>query len=361
MPAEIKIGVVPAGALGSAFAKIAADMGYEVTLYFRRPEALEVFKATHRSERLKGVDLPRAIHGTSDIHEVVKDAQVLFLAPPSVQFREVFRQLKPSLDNDTDVAIGSKGLEEGTNITMSQVVLEERPNHIDHVAMMSGPNIANDVALHQETGTVIAAYRGETATRLQVLFNTNYFRVYTEEDIIALEAASALKNIMAFGFGIVKELGVSKNTKALYFARALAEMAIIGKTLGAQDESAFMGLSAAGDLFLSCIEDGTRNTRAGQDFAKGQSLEELQASGDLVESLYTVRVAADLVKKYRLNAPITLAIHGMLYEGLDKGDCIQRLMDRKPEKEQLRDRGLGFRLARLGTRLLHNAGVRRVL
>ncbi len=361
MSVEIKVGVVPAGALGSAFAKIAADMGHQVTLYFNRPESLETFKATHRSDRLEGIDLPRSIHGTCDIQEVVKGARVLFLAPPSVRFREVFQNLKTSLRGDCDVLIGTKGLEEGTNLTMSQIVLQERPNHIDHVAVMSGPNIANQMALRKETGTVIASYQAGTAKRLQALFNTNYFRVYTEEDVIALETAGALKNIMAFGVGIVNVLDVSQNTKALYFARALAEMAMIGKVLGAQDERPFMGLSGAGDFFLSCIGQGTRNTRAGEAFARGRSLKELETSKDLVESLYTVKVAADIVRKHNLNAPITLAINGMVHEGWDKSVCIQQLMDRKPEKEQLRDKDLGFYLARLGTRLLHNIGIGRTL
>lgn len=356
---EIRVGVISGGALGSAFAKISADMGYPVTMYFHRDEALDKFERTYRSDRLEGIDLPRSIRGTRSLTEVARESSVLFLAVPSEKFPEMVNDLKPDLKPDCDVLIGTKGLAKvkGEYKTMSAVFIRTC-NHMDRVAVMGGPNIAEQVANHKETGTVIAAYHEKTAIRLQELFNTKYFRIYTEEEVIPLEVWGALKNIMAFGFGVVKaQQKIGTNTLALYFTRALAEEALIGKYLGVKDTGTQIGLSGAGDFFLSCTGEGTRNTQAGEAFANGLSLRDLRKSKTLFESLRTVSVVADLVKKKNLNAPITLAIHGMLYEGWDKSAWIQLLMDGKPEREQFKKKGLSFRVGRLSMRALHKLGI----
>lgn len=354
---EVRVGVISGGAMGSAFAKIAADMGYPVTLYFHHDRALDYFKANYRSERLKGVDLPRSIYGTRRIAEAVEGQNVIFLAVPSEKFPQVVEDVEPLMKNGSIALIGSKGLARvgGKDRTLSQVFLRECKNRrIDHLAVMSGPNKAEQMALHKETGTVIAAYHAETAKYLQTLFHTNYLRVYTEEDVVAIEAWAALKNIMAFGAGILKSQEVSDNTMALYATRALAETVLVGKHLGVEDEMTILGLSGVGDFLLSLIRDGTRNTRAGVAFDQGASLEQLRKSGTLVESLHTVAVAAHLVKENKLNAPIILGLNGMLYEGWSQKAWIQLLMDSKPEREQFKPKGVKFRLARLGMRLFHN-------
>lgn len=259
-----------------------------------------------------------------------------------------------------DILIGTKGLEKGTNFTMSKIVLDEAPDLIDNLAVMSGPNLAREMALHKQTGTVFASYNEATAKRLQALFSTYYFKVFREEDVIGVEAGGALKNIMAFGAGIGTVVGMSQNSGAFYMTRALAEMTRLGMLLGAEREMTFMGLSGIGDLYVSCVGEGGRNKKAGMAFARGE-LANFLSSGILVESLFTVRAAVALVREHGEEAPITEAINGVLYEGLSIRQGIRQLLDRQPAKEFNGISNLRFQAGRLLMRLLHririNSGV----
>lgn len=333
MTTEVKVGVAPAGALGSVFAKISAEHGYETTLYHHHPDSLNEFRKTRISRRLPGIKLPETVKATSDIVEAVKNKDVVFVAVPSRTIEEVFGRINSFIGDRTMLVIGTKGLVEETNSTISSFILGKQPDLVDQIAVMSGPNKALELANRSETGTVIASYNPDVADRFQRLFSTPYFRIYTAEDVVGVEAGGALKNIFAFSDGIAKALGAAGNSEALYITRALAEMKRLGMALGAEYESTFDGLSGLGDLYVSCVGEGTRNRRAGEDYARGKTVEQLRASGELIESLDTIRRAYAFALEKGIDAPIATGLYRVLYEGLDIQEGIQQLMSRRLTRE----------------------------
>lgn len=347
---HVRVGVIPAGALGSAFAKLAAERGYEVTIYFHHPESLQEFERKHKSPRLKGIPLLGNVHGTCNIREVVEGSNVIFFAPPSEKVPEVFEKVEPILEDQYFIS-GSKGLIQGKNsnvLTMSQYILEKKPRLVDQLVVMSGPNLAREMALHKETGTLFVSYNTDTAKRLQSLFYTDSFRIYTEEDVVGAEAGGSLKNIIAFGAGAGAAFRVSQNTQALYITRGLAEITRLGMALGAKDERTFSGLSGLGDIVVSSVGKGSRNKRAGKAFALGQSAETLSSSGILVEALHTVKIAATFARKHGVDAPITELIDRALRGEIKASECIRYLMSRQPTREFNGVRSLRFAAEQLG-------------
>ncbi|MBI2040023.1 NAD(P)-dependent glycerol-3-phosphate dehydrogenase [Candidatus Microgenomates bacterium] len=330
---KVKVGVVPSGSLGSVFAKISAEQGHQTTLYHHNPDTLDEFKRSRISKRLPNIVLPESIKITSDIIDTVADKDVVFVAVPSEAIEEIFERIDPSVGGRTALVIGTKGLVGETNSTVSSFILGKQPGYVDQIAVMSGPNKALELAAKRETGTVIASYNPDIAERFQRWFSTPYFRIYTADDIIGVEAGGALKNIFAFGVGIAKALDAAGNSEALYITRALAEMKRLGMALGAKSETTFDGLSGMGDLYLSCVGEGTRNSRAGEEFAKGKSVEQLLASGELIEGLYTIKRAYALALEKGIDAPFTIGLYRVLYEGLDIQEGIQQLMGRRLTRE----------------------------
>lgn len=352
---RVKVGVIPAGAMGLAFAQLASERGHLVTVYFHHFESLDRFERTRKSERLKGKRFAEDICGTNDIREAVEGMDVVFMAPPSAKFEEVFEAVEPFFEDGQDIGIGSKGLIRGTNSTISQYILGRKPKMVDNLVVMHGPTLAREMVAHKETGIVFASYNEETAERLQALFYTDKFRVYTNADVVGVESGGALKNIMAFGAGAGAAMRISQNTMALYLTRSLAEMIRLGMALGAQDERTFSGLSGFGDLIVSSMGKGSRNKQAGRAFALGQSAESLLSSGTLVEGLHTVKVAAALANERGIDAPITKAIERALRGELKIHEGIQYLMSREPTKEYNGLRSLRFNLDRLRMTFWHRA------
>lgn len=340
---QLKVGVVSAGALGSAFSHIsAADLGYDTTLYFHNPDSLKEFEKTRISRRLPGEQLSNKIKGTSHIEEAVVGKDIVFLAVPSRVIHITIDQMlggrNPLVEYNTVIVIGTKGLIEGSNSTISTFILEKypHPDLVDRIAVISGPNKAEELARRQLTGTVIAAYNPFLADQLQQQLSTPYLRIYTSDDPVGVEAGGALKNNFAFGIGISRGFGVAANTEALYYTRAFAEMKRLGMALGAANEDTFNGLAGNGDLYLSCIGEGTRNSRAGIEFAKGKTLAQLLASDKEIESLHTIKRAYLFALERGIDAPITTALYRVLYERLDIREGIQQLIGRKLTKEDIR-------------------------
>ncbi len=352
------IAVGPAGEWGSSFAKVVAEQGHDVRLFMRDKADVVEFQRTHRTQRLKGVDLPENVKAYSDTEEFVDEVDLLALAIPSRHFRSFYREFKPFLNSQTYVMSLTKGLEEGKHLRMSEILLEEDPTRIDEIAVLSGPNLASEIAQGVFAGTVVAAYNIDTATRIQSWLNSEHFRVYTTDDVAGVELGGSLKNIMALGAGIADTLGATSTSKSLFFTRMLEEMVRFGTALDAH-EVTFRGLSGVGDLALSCYGGTTRNYRAGVKRAQGQSVEEILSSPELVEGLYTIKSAVALAKEHNppIDAPITIGLYKVFFEGLDIHEGINQLMGRQPKKEQLQDKGLRYNLARLGWRALHRVGI----
>ena len=355
MPERKNISVGPAGAWGSAFAKVAAERGHRVTILLSNPQGVKEFHRTHRTKRLSDVVMPNNVKATSNMDEFADDANLIAVAVPTQEYRPFFHTLRPSISSTTYVANLSKGLERGTHLRMSEIMLEEDPTLVDRIAVLSGPTVAGDVARGEIAGIVVASYDPKVADHIQTWLNSNRLRVYVSHDPVGVEYGGALKNVMALGAGIAHEMGASNTSKAFYATRALEEMIRFGIVLGGLEET-FRGLSGNGDLQLSCSPYSTRNFRAGQRLVRGLSVDEIQDI-ELAEGLYTLESAAELAKRYNIDASIIFGLYDVIYNGLDIREGIKQLMGRQPAKEHRGNHGLGFHLARLAMRAWHNFGM----
>lgn len=355
MLAECKnIAVGPAGEWGSAFAKVAAERGHRVTILLRNPEDVKEFQRTHRTRRLPGAKMPNNVYATSDIEAFTDDADLIAVSSSSKDFRPFFRKLRPSIPPKADVASLTKGLERETHLRMSAIILEEDPTLIDRIAVLSGPNLAKEIAQRAIGGMVVAAYNPAVADRIRSLLGSNRLSVFVSDDPVGVEYGGALKNVMALGAGIADAMGALNTSRAFYATRALEEMIRLGVKLGGREET-LRGLSGNGDLLLACL-GATRNYRAGERLAQGLSVDEILEI-ELAEGLYTLESAAELAKHYNIDASIIFGLYDVVYNGLDIREGIKQLMGRQPAMEHRGNHGLGFHLARLAMRAWHNFGI----
>jgi glycerol-3-phosphate dehydrogenase (NAD(P)+) len=317
----VKTVVVGAGAWGTAFARVLADRGHEVTLAARDPEQARAIAETGRNPRYLS-DVP--LHGISaaPIDDAPLDeSELVVLAIPSRAFADV----AAVLPDDGPVLSLTKGLDPATGNRLS-TLLGERP-----VAVLSGPNFAEEIGHGLPAATVIASEDAAFAERLQHELNSLIFRVYVNEDLVGVELAAASKNVIALAAGGVDGLGLGDNAKAGIVTRGLAEMARLGEACGGRAET-FSGLAGLGDLIATCWSHLGRNRRAGELIARGSSPEEAAAQIGTVEGLTTALVLRDLARKVGVEMPITSAVCDIL-EGKSLDDLIAGLMGRRPTAE----------------------------
>jgi glycerol-3-phosphate dehydrogenase (NAD(P)+) len=317
----VKTVVVGAGAWGTAFARVLADRGHEVTLAARDPEQARAIAETGRNPRYLS-DVP--LHGISaaPIDDAPLDeSELVVLAIPSRAFADV----AAVLPDDGPVLSLTKGLDPATGNRLS-TLLGERPG-----AVLSGPNFAEEIGHGLPAATVIASEDAAFAERLQHELNSLIFRVYVNEDLVGVELAAASKNVIALAAGGVDGLGLGDNAKAGIVTRGLAEMARLGEACGGRGET-FSGLAGLGDLIATCWSHLGRNRRAGELIARGSSPEEAAAQIGTVEGLTTALVLRDLARKVGVEMPITSAVCDIL-EGKSLDDLIAGLMGRRPTAE----------------------------
>jgi len=326
-----KIAIVPAGAWGTALAVPAAAGGHDVVLWRRDPRWVDAGERNHPA--LPGLTLPANVRGVAALAEAVCDADLVILAPASVILRETCRSIREYLRPDAVLLSVTKGIDPESHLRMSQVVAEEIPTHGDRVAALSGPNFAHEVARQMPTTTVIACPDLGVAQAAQDLLMTPRFRIYTNPDMIGVELAGALKNVMALGVGLSDGLGMGDNARAALITRGLTEIARLGVTMGA-NALTFAGLAGMGDLVLTCTSDSSRNRRAGLAIGRGQSATEFAAAGHLtVEGIPTTRAAWTLAQQLEVSMPITEQIYRVLYEGLPGVQGMENLMGREKTHE----------------------------
>lgn len=351
------IAIGPAGAWPSAFAKIMAEKGHNLRLLFRDPIDLSYFQNKHQTPRLPGIDMPPNVRGFTDIKTWIDGADLVIIGLPSIHFRTFWDRVKASVKTNTDILILTKGLEQVTHLRMSEIILEDNPARFDHIAVLAGPNQAQEVAGGATTGATLAAYKESTRNRLQKRLNSPRFSILTSEDVAGVEVGGALKNVAALGAGMADEFKITGSTKAFYLTRALEEIAAIGTTLSKNPlkahESTFRGLAGYGDLSLSCYGGSTRNHRAGERIVQGWPIEKI-LEAETVEGYYTLKTAMDLVRGRKDQFPIISALYGIWYEGVPIRRDINQLLGRQPAKEQFGDKGFAFRTTIFIMRLLHN-------
>ncbi|MNK06162.1 Glycerol-3-phosphate dehydrogenase [NAD(P)+] [compost metagenome] len=331
-----KAAVLVAGSWGTALASVLADKGIQVSLWTRNEKQMEEINQEHKNERfLPGVSLSTNIHATTDMKEAVSGAQAVIMVAPSSAVREVSRQLKQYWTEDMLVVHATKGFETETLKRISTVIAEELECKEGHIVVLSGPSHAEEVVKRCPTTVVVASLEEEQAKRAQDLFMNSFFRVYTNRDMVGVELAGALKNIIALGAGMSDGLGFGDNAKAALLTRGLAEITRIGVEMGANPLT-FSGLAGIGDLVVTATSQHSRNWRAGSLLGQGKPLQEVLASmGMVVEGIRTTKAAHTMSEKYGVQMPIATQLYHVLFEDMPAKTAVEALMgrDRKTEME----------------------------
>ncbi|MGI6364419.1 MAG: NAD(P)H-dependent glycerol-3-phosphate dehydrogenase [Bacillota bacterium] len=327
------IAVLGAGGWGTAVALVLARKGHKVTIWARRPEFCAYLQQQREnSQYLPGVLLPSKIEITSDLGAAVSSKEVVVIATPAKAVRTTIEACKDHLDSRPVIVSLSKGFERETFLRCSQV-LAEVTGDAGRIVVLSGPNHAEEVARDIPTATVVAGNDPVTAELVQEIFMTPKFRVYTNPDIIGVEVAGALKNIIALAAGVCDGLGYGDNSKAALMTRGIAEIARMGVKLGAQPLT-FAGLAGIGDLIATCTSKHSRNWRTGFALGKGESLESiLGRTGMVVEGVATTEAAAQLAQKLEVSMPITTALWEVIFACKSPHQAVSELMMRGKANE----------------------------
>lgn len=330
-----KVAVLVAGSWGTALARVLADNGNAVMLWTRNSAQAEQINTERRNEKfLPGADLPDGITATTDMAEAVSEAEAVLFVAPSSAMRDVARQAALYIANDALIIHATKGFETETLKRMSTVLAEELGRSEQQIVVLSGPSHAEEVINRHPTTVVVASKETACAEAAQDLFmNNEYFRVYTNPDVIGVETAGAIKNIIALGAGLSDGLGFGDNAKAALITRGLAEIARLGTAMGANPLT-FAGLAGVGDLIVTCTSQHSRNWRAGSMLAKGLPLTEvLDRMGMVVEGVRTTKAAHVLAGNYGVEMPITDQLYAVLFEGLSPENAVGALMGRVRKHE----------------------------
>jgi len=329
----MKAVVMGTGGWGTALSLVLNDNGHDTWLWSRNPEKAAEMAKTRVNPLLKGVVLPDSLHITGDI-SCLEGADLVVSASPSFAVRATGEKMRPWLKPETVLVTVSKGIERDTNLRMSQV-LQEATGNTCKVVALSGPSHAEEVGIRMPTGCVSACADRAAARFVQDAFMNDYFRVYTSYDIIGVELAAALKNVVALSCGICSGLGFQDNTKALLITRAMAELTRLGEQLGGTRRT-FGGLAGMGDMIVTCTSLHSRNNRAGLLIGQGKSIEEtMEAVGGVVEGYYAAESIHQLAEKEEVEMPICRCAYEVLYEGKHAKDVVGELMGRAKKDELL--------------------------
>ena len=329
----MKAVVLGSGGWGTALSQVLCDNGHETYLWSHNQEKAEEMAKTRENPLLKGVRLPDALHITGDL-ACLEGADLVVSAPPSFAVRATGKKMAPYLRPETVLVTVSKGIERDTNLRLSQVLQEETQN-ICKVVALSGPTHAEEVGIRMPTGCVAACPDRTAARFVQDAFMNAYFRIYTSYDIVGVELAAALKNVVALSCGICTGLGYQDNTKALLMTRAMAELTRLGEQLGGTRRT-FGGLAGMGDLIVTCTSMHSRNNRAGILIGQGKSPQQaMKEIGAVVEGYYAAESVYQLAQKEGVDMPICRCAYEVLYHGKSVRDVVAELMTRAKKDELL--------------------------
>ena len=327
-----KISIIGSGSWGTANAISLASKGLDVKLWVRNKELLNVImEERENTTYLPDVKLPDNIIATNDLEYCCKNSDIIVLGTPSHAVRDTVQNIRGYINKDQYIVNLAKGIENDSLCRMSEIIEEYLPHN--PIAVLSGPNHAEEVARKLPSATVVSSKFKRVAEYIQDTFMTPWFRVYINPDIVGVELGGALKNIIALGAGISDGLGFGDNTKTALMTRGIVEIARLGVAMGAR-QSTFSGLSGVGDLIVTCTSMHSRNRRAGIAIGQGKSLEEVLSSTKMVvEGVRTSKSAYQLSKKLNIEMPITQEIYGVLFQGFDVKDSVMKLMMRNKTHE----------------------------
>lgn len=331
----VQVAVMGAGSWGTTVAKVLADAGNEVRLWARRAEVAEDVRDNHRNSAYLGdIELPAAMTGTTDPAEALNGAEIVVLGVPSQSLRENLQNWKDLIGQDASLVSLAKGIEHSSGLRMSQLISEVAEVPSERVAVLTGPNLAREVAQGQPAATVVACTDMDRAKLIQAAVAAPYFRPYTNTDVIGCEIAGTCKNVIALAAGIAAGMGFGDNTAATVITRGLAETTRLALKVGA-DARTLSGLAGMGDLVATCTSTLSRNRRFGEHLGQGESLEEAAKAtkGQVAEGVVSSQSVFELAEKVGVEMPITDAVVGVCHEGADVQQVMMGLLGRSKKAE----------------------------
>lgn len=330
-----RVAVLGAGSWGTTFAKVLGDAGRDVVLWARRPEVAASINERHTNpDYLAGIVLPPGVTATTDPAAALAGADAVVLAVPSQTLRANLAQWRDLLPPGATLVSLAKGVELGTLKRMSEVVVEVAQVPADQVAVVSGPNLAREIAAEEPSATVIACTDHDRAVALQLATTCGYFKAYTNTDVVGCELAGAGKNVIALACGMAAGMGYGDNTRASLITRGLAETARLGAALGA-DPLTFAGLAGLGDLVATCSSPLSRNRTFGARLGRGETLAQAEQAthGQVAEGVKSCVSICELGERYDVELPIADAVRRVCHEGLSVAEMGKELISRAPRPE----------------------------
>ncbi|BAU95686.1 NAD(P)H-dependent glycerol-3-phosphate dehydrogenase [Corynebacterium suranareeae] len=331
----VAVSVMGAGSWGTTLAKVFSDAGNAVTLWARREELANTIRDSHENlDYLPGITLPESLQVTSSATEALDGAAIVVLAIPSQALRGNLAEWKDTIPQDATLVSLAKGIEKGTHLRMSEVIAEVTEADPSRISVLSGPNLAREIAEGQPAATVIACSDENRAKFVQAAVAAPYFRPYTNTDVVGTEIGGACKNVIALACGIAHGYGLGENSNASLITRGLAEIARLGAALGA-DARTFSGLAGMGDLVATCSSPLSRNRSFGERLGLGESLEKAReaTNGQVAEGVISSQSIFDLATKLGVEMPITQAVYGVCHKDMKVTDMIVALMGRSKKAE----------------------------
>ncbi|MFJ5110719.1 NAD(P)H-dependent glycerol-3-phosphate dehydrogenase [Streptomyces sp. NPDC088551] len=330
-----RVAVFGAGSWGTAFAMVLADAGCDVTVWGRRQEVVEAINTSRANpDYLPGFELPAGVRATTDPAEAARGAEFTVLTVPSQTLRGNLAEWAPVLPADTVLVSLMKGVELGTAKRMSEVIEEVAKAPAERVAVITGPNLAKEIAGRMPAAAVVACRDEAVARRLQSACHTPYFRPYTNTDVVGCELGGAVKNVIGLAVGIADGMGLGDNTKASLMTRGLAETTRLGLAMGA-DPHTFSGLAGMGDLIATCSSPLSRNHTFGTNLGRGMTLQEtIAVTKQTAEGVKSCESVLDLARRHGVDMPLTETVVDIVHNGKPPLVALKELMSRSAKSER---------------------------
>jgi glycerol-3-phosphate dehydrogenase (NAD(P)+) len=333
-----RVTILGDGAMATVCSILLTQGGHEVTMWGAFEESIErLIQNREQSRLLPGVKVPASVRLTANDGECLKGTTLILSAIPTQYMRSVWQRLKAHVPKGASIVSVAKGIENGTLLRPTQIIADVISPGVTcswPLCALSGPNIAAEIARYLPATAVAASDNAELSARVQAAFSTQWFRIYTNTDVVGVELAGASKNVIAIAAGVLDGLAAGNNAKAALVTRGLVEITRLGVAMGAQ-ESTFHGLAGVGDLITTCVSPEGRNRTVGEQIGKGRKLADiLESMASVAEGVPTTKSVMQLAQRYKVEMPITEAVHAVLFEGKDVIGALTDLMTRDPKPER---------------------------
>ena len=337
-PQRERFTILGDGAMATVCSILLTQGGHEVTMWGAFEESIErLIQNRENAKLLRGVRIPESVRLTANDGDCFAGCTAILSAIPTQYVRSVWTRLKPHVPKDVPIVSVAKGIEIDTLLRPSQVICDVLAPGVTcpwKLAVLSGPNIAGEIARYLPATAVAASDDADLALRVQSAFSTQWFRVYTNDDVVGVELAGATKNVIAIAAGILDGLSAGNNAKAALVTRGLVEIMRLGVAMGAHEET-FHGLAGLGDLITTCVSPEGRNRTVGEQLGKGRKLDDILAHMDSVaEGVPTTRAVRQLARRFHVEMPITESVYSVLFENKDVLTALSELMSRQPKPER---------------------------